>query len=114
MSFNPYMLLILLSAVIASLSQILLKKSAQRRYESVIREYLNPFVITGYALLVITTLLNILAYSRGVELKSGAVIETMGLVFVMLLSRLIFKESITTKKLVGVCLIIIGIVIFHT
>jgi len=113
MSFNPYMLLILLSVLIASISQILLKMSAQRHYASVIREYLNPYVITGYALLVLTTILNIIAYGGGVELKSGAVIETLGLVFVMGLSKVFFKESITPRKMMGVSLIILGVIVFH-
>ena len=40
---NKYMLLLVASVVVASLSQILLKKSAQKTYSSVIREYLNPY-----------------------------------------------------------------------
>ena len=113
MKFNPYMLLILLSVIIASFSQILLKKSAQHSYDSFIKEYLNPYVIIGYSLFVVTTLLNIFAYSHGVELKSGAVIESTGLIFVIALSRFVFKETISIKKLIGVVLIMVGVIIFH-
>ena len=40
--------LILLSAVMASGAQILLKKSAQKKQESILGEYLNPYVIISY------------------------------------------------------------------
>ena len=111
--FNPYALLIVLSVVIAAFSQILLKKAATVTYESRIREYLNAYVIIGYGLLLLTTLINIYAYSKGVELKSGAMIEALGFVLVMVFSRIIFHEKITRRKLLGNVLIVLGIIVFH-
>lgn len=111
--FNPYILLIVLSVVIAAISQIVLKIAAKKTYDTHLKEYLNPYVISGYGLLLLTTLINIFAYSKGVELKSGAIIESLGFVLVMLLSKVIFKEEITKKKLIGNVLIIAGIVVFH-
>ena len=84
--------------VVASLSQILLKKSASKAYTSVIREYLNPYVIAGYAMMVLSTLVTVGGYA-GLEYKNGAVIESLGFVLVMILSRLVFGEKITKKKL---------------
>ena len=77
------------------------------------REYLNPLVIGGYALLIATTLLNVLAFSGGVELKNAAVLETLGFVLVILLSRAVFGERITSRKLIGNALIVAGIAIFY-
>ena len=54
---NKYMLLLVASVIVASLSQILLKKSASKTYTSVIREYLNAYVIIGYGMMVLSTLL---------------------------------------------------------
>ena len=110
---NPYILLILLSVVIAAISQILLKKAARIGYDSRLKEDLNRNVIGGYALLLLTTLINIVAYSRGVELKSGAIIESLGFVLVMILSRVIFQEKITGRKLIGNLLIVAGIIVFY-
>lgn len=45
---NTHLLILILSVVVASFSQILLKKSAQKTYRSIIYEYLNPYVICGY------------------------------------------------------------------
>ena len=46
---NPYLAAMFLSVTVASFSQILLKKSAMKTYESPIREYLNIWVISGWA-----------------------------------------------------------------
>lgn len=107
------MLLLVLSVVVASLSQILLKKSAEKSYQSLLREYLNPWVISGYGLMVVSTLLTVGGYA-GLEYKNGAVIESLGFVLVMLLSRLFFKEKITKKKLIGNALILLGIAVFYS
>ena len=107
------MLLLVLSVVVASLSQILLKKSAEKSYQSLLREYLNTWVISGYGMMVVSTLLTVGGYA-GLEYKNGAVIESLGFVLVMLLSRLFFREKITKKKLIGNALILLGIVVFYS
>lgn len=56
---NKYMFLLVASVIVASLSQILLKKSASKAYTSVIREYLNAYVIIGYGMMVLSTLLTV-------------------------------------------------------
>lgn len=107
------MLLLVLSVAVASFSQILLKKSAGKTYESVLREYLNPLVIIGYGMMIVSTLLTVAGY-EGLEYKNGAVIESLGFVLVMILSRLFFGEKITKKKLLGNSLILLGIIIFYS
>ncbi|MBR2671090.1 MAG: EamA family transporter [Oscillospiraceae bacterium] len=110
---NSYIWFIVLSVLVASFSQILLKKSATKEYPNRIREYLNPYVITGYGMMVVSTVLTVIAYTR-VDFKNGPIIESAGYVIVLILSRMFFKEKITTKKFIGTVLIIIGIVIFYT
>lgn len=65
---NHYLLCMLLSVSVASVSQILLKKSTCKSYDSVIREYLNPWVIGGYGMLFLSMIISIYAYS-GVDYK---------------------------------------------
>ena len=36
--------------LVSSVSQVLLKKAAMRQYETPLKEYLNPWVITAYTL----------------------------------------------------------------
>ena len=107
-----YWVCIFLSVIIASFSQILLKVSARKTYPSVLREYLNPWVIVGYGMLVCSTLLTIFAY-KGIAYKNGPVVESLGFVLVMLLSFLLLHEKITKRKLIGDLLIIAGIVVFY-
>ena len=45
--------LLLLSVFISSVSQIILKKAADKTYESTLKEYMNPMVIGAYGLSLI-------------------------------------------------------------
>lgn len=112
MNFSPYLLLILCSVIMASFAQILLKKATLKTYKSWIFEYLNPYVIFGYGIMMIGMVLNVLAY-RKVDYKNGPVIESLGFLFVMILSWFFFKEKITKKKLFGNLIILLGVVIFY-
>lgn len=109
---NPYIMCMLVSVTFASVSQILLKKSASQKYDSVIKEYLNVWVISGYGLLLVSMLITLYAYT-GVDYKNGPVIESLGNVLVPLLSFLIFKENIGIRKVVGIALIMAGIFVFY-
>ena len=82
-----------IAELIASSSQILLKKSAQKHYSSVIREYLNVLVIAGYGMLVISMLLCIICYG-GLPYMGVVVMEPLGYIIVMFLGRFVFKDKI--------------------
>lgn len=107
-----YYLLYLASVTIAAFSQLLLKKSANRSHDSFLKEYLNPYVIGGYGLLVVSMLLTIGAY-RGLAYKNGPIIESLGYVLVMFLSGIFLKEKITSRKVAGTALILAGILVFY-
>ncbi len=99
------------SALIASVSQILLKKSAGRNHMTKLREYLNTLVISGYALLFCTTFINVLAL-RWVPLTLASALDASGQIFVPILSFLVLGEKISSRKLLGMAIIFIGILIF--
>ncbi len=109
---NIYFLLMIIAQVIAAFSQVLLKISAGKKYPTVIREYLNAFVIGGYVLLVVSMLIAIFCY-KGLDYMAVVIMEPISYVLVMLLSRLVFKEGITARKVAGMILIIGGIVVFN-
>ncbi len=97
---------------IASVSQILLKQSAQKTGGgSFLSQYLNKYVIIGYLLLFISMLIPFYTY-KFVPLKYGSITETTAYVFVMILSAIFLKEKITKKRLIGNLLIICGIIVF--
>ena len=109
---TKYWTVLFLAVVISAASQMLLKKGATKKYDSVIKEYLNPWVIMGYGLMVLSTLCIIFAY-RGVEYKNGSIIESLGHLLIMVLSWLFFKEKITLRKFLGNMLILGGVIIFY-
>ena len=106
-------LIMICSELIASSSQILLKKSAGIRYDSWLREYLNKWVIAGYLMLFVSMLLTIRAYAYADSYMNVPVLETMGYIFVMLLGRIFFGEKIKRNKIAGMILILTGILIFY-
>lgn len=101
------------AVIVSAFSQVLLKKSAQKKHSSVLKEYLNLNVIVGYGMMALTTVLTVLAYSTGLDYKNGPVIESLGYVLVMFLSLAFFSEKITKRKLLGNSLVILGIIIFY-
>ncbi|MDD3218201.1 MAG: EamA family transporter [Lachnospiraceae bacterium] len=112
MRIEIYYIILALGTLIASFSQVLLKKGAMKQYPSIIREYLNPHVIIGYGMMVISTMCTIIAYTK-VAYKNGPVVESTGFIYVMVLSFIFFKEKITKRKLLGNFLILVGIIVFY-
>ena len=100
------------SVLVASISQIMLKKSADRKYDRWIDEYLNFRVIFAYGLFFLSSLLTVYAY-KFVPLSLGPVLEASGYVFVSVMGYFILKEKIGKRKFLGRVVIIAGIVIFN-
>ncbi len=109
---NNYWLALFGAVAVSAASQMLLKKGAGTHYDSFIREYCNPWVISGYGLMVLSTLCVIYAY-QGVDYKNGAIIESLGYILILILSRILFREKITPKKLLGNLLILAGVAVFY-
>ena len=103
-----YITIFLISVFVSSVSQIILKKSAQKEYSNIVQEYINPRVIFSYGLFFISTLLPMYAY-KGVPLSLGTLLEASGYIYVLVLSCFFLKEKITKMKLIGSFLIILGI-----
>ncbi len=107
----PFLLLGILSVLIASLSQSLLKWESGREHTSLLREYLNPGVIGGYGLLALSMLLTMFAY-RKLPLSMTPAFESFSYIFVTIFGALFFHERVTKKKLLALGLIVAGILLF--
>lgn len=107
-----YYLLVIVSVLAAAGAQMLLKQGAKKQYDSFIRQYLNPWVIGGYAIMGCGLLLNIFCLSRGVQVKEVSIIESLSYLFVPLLSWFFFKEKITWRKAGAIAVIMTGVVVF--
>ena len=112
MKIDPHYLFLIGSVVVASCSQILLKKGAMKQYDSFIREYLNVWVIGGYMMLFGSVLLTILGL-RELDYLNAPVVESLGYVLVPCLSAFFLKEKMTVRKLVGISCIVAGMIVFY-
>ena len=108
---NRYMMMMFAATFFSAMSQILLKKSANKEHKSWIYEYLNWRVILAYFIFFSVLLVNTYAYTQ-VDMKYGAVIDAFTYVFVMILSWLILREKFTKWKLIGNLIIIAGVIIY--
>ncbi len=102
---------LVLSVLLASISQIFLKVSANKAYSSRIREYLNLHVMIGYGLLFVSTILTMIGL-RYVPLSWQPMIESLSYIFVSILGYLILKERFRLRKLLGLGVILIGVLVF--
>lgn len=106
-----FIILLVLNCIISAFSQVLLKKSSLKNYSSFIRQYLNLYVITGYGLFFLVLIVNIYLLRFIPVTISGAISESLPLVFSFVTGFIFFKEKITKWKLIGGFCIIIGIIL---
>jgi len=104
-------LIFVLGTFIASVSQLLLKRSADLKHNNIAEEYFNPYIIFAYVILLVSTVLTIYAY-KFIDLKITPMLDSTGYIFTPLLSFLFLKERITSRMALGIAAIVTGIVIF--
>ncbi len=112
MKMDYHYLFLALSVTLASISQVLLKKGALQEYGSFFKQYVNPWVIGGYALLLVSVFLTNCAL-RTLDYLNAPMAESFGFVLVLVLSALFFHEKITLRRSVGIGCIIAGMIIFY-
>ena len=106
-----FSLIFIVSVLVSSVSQVMLKTSANKKYSDRIKEYLNPTVIIADGLFFLSTLITVFAY-KVVPLSLGPVLESAGYIFVAVLGVVVLKERMSRKKLIGMVLILGGIALF--
>ena len=111
MNDSLFYILMPVSAFITAASQILLKKSADRQHKHILFEYLNPYVMISYMCYVGVLALNVFIYTK-IDYRFGVVINSLSMVFIMILSKVILKEALTRKRIAGNILIVAGIICF--
>ncbi len=106
-----YTSIYLFGVVISAVAQVLLKKSADIKKESIIKEYLNWKTITSYSVFFIATLCSVFSY-KYLPLSFGPILGTLEYLFVAVLSYFFLKEKIKKKKLAGLLIIVLGVFIY--
>ncbi len=105
-----YICIFLFSVFISAISQIILKTSANQKHENWIKDYLNVKVIVAYSIFFISSFITIFAYKE-VPFSIGPMLEATGYIWVAVLGYIFLKERISIKKIIGLVLIVVGIII---
>lgn len=108
---SPYILVFVISVLVSSVSQVLLKKSAEKEYPSLLSQYLNPSVIIAYSLFLLSTFVTVYAF-RYVPLSMGPILESLAYVFVGVLGVFVLKEHFSARGVAGMIFIVAGVVVF--
>ena len=107
-----FYVIVIIGVLISAFAQILLKRSSSRTHSRFLQEYLNLYVIGGYALIFGALLLDLYAMRYGIKAKEVSTLESLSYFFVPVLSILILKEHISVRKWIGIGIIISGIILF--
>ena len=99
------------ASVLAAFSQILMKVSANRKHKNMVREYVNPYLATAYALAVISLFMTNVALTS-LDLKFSPVFQAVKYICIWVLGMLLFREHISKRRMLGITVIILGIIVF--
>lgn len=106
-----YIMVYIFSILISSISQVMLKKATFKEYDSKLKEYLNPLVMGAYFMFFVATLITIVAL-KYVPLSLAPILESLSYIFICILGCIFLEEKIDKKKLKGMSIIILGILVF--
>ncbi len=104
-------LLLFVAVFISSISQIILKKSANKDYNSFIRSYLNLRVICAYGIILAAVGIDLFAF-KYVPVSFVPVIESSSYFFILILSRIFLHEKLTLKQIIGISIIMLGVLLY--
>ena len=107
-----YGLIAIVVVFVAACAQMLLKQGARKEYSPWWRQYVNGWVISGYAIMFAAMIANIWCMSKGLQLKELSIIEAMSYFLVPALRWLFFREAINRRKALAIGIIIIGVIVF--
>ncbi|MDI9519088.1 MAG: EamA family transporter [Erysipelotrichaceae bacterium] len=110
---NKFVLFATVNVFISSLSQILLKSSANEKKENFIKNFLNFKVILAYTIFFGVMFVNSLVVFKHIELSQISIVEALGYIFVPILSYFILKEKLNKTKIYGIFIIVIGVVLYN-
>ncbi len=102
------MLLVFVGGIIGSFGAVFLKLGADKLTKS-IWSFLDIRLATGVAMYLGSTVFYVLGIKGG-QLSVLYPMVSLGYIWTLLWSRLFFKEAFSKQKLVGLCLILVGVV----
>jgi drug/metabolite transporter (DMT)-like permease len=99
--------------LLVSTAQLCLKVgSARKSHASMFHSMFDPYTLCGYGIFLLGTVAGVYAM-QFLELKAVSTAGSISYPCVVLLSRFVLKEKLTSGKLAGCALIVVGIVVFE-
>jgi len=95
---------------IACFSQLLLKIEATKEHPTFLSQYLNLRVILAYFMLLISTMISLVTF-RVIPLGFAPIAEAVAQILTVIISVVFLKEKVTKRKLLGLAVIVVGIVV---
>jgi multidrug transporter EmrE-like cation transporter len=108
---TSFIAIFFIGTFVSSISQTMLKTAADIEHKNTMAEYLNPKVIFAYLLFLGATICSVYSY-KAIPLSWGPILETSGYLFISVLSIFALKEKIGKRKVCGLAIIIVGIVVY--
>ena len=108
---EKYIIVWIVSVLISSIAQVMLKAEANREHESRLKEYLNPMVIGAYAIFFFSTFLTMYAL-KYVPLTYSPIVEPLSYIFVPVIGVLLLHEKLSKRRILGMLIMIAGIAVF--
>jgi multidrug transporter EmrE-like cation transporter len=106
------MLLVLLASFIGSFGAVFLKSGASRLHRQLKTLILNWRLAAGVMFYGVSSFFFVLGVRRG-ELTVLYPMVSLGYIWTLIWSRLFFGESLTRRKVLGICLVLTGIVVLN-
>lgn len=115
-------ILILVSVLIGSIGQVLLKIGANKLesfslsyktlYKNLLSVAIVPEILIGLIFFIISFLLWIKVLTKN-ELSYAYPMVSIGYIIVTILSKIILKENLNLNKILGIIVIIIGVILIN-
>lgn len=105
-----YILILIINCFASAISQILLKKAAQKNYDSFINQYLNIYVVFGHSIFFIVVVVNIYLLKVLPLIILNPIGEALPIILSFISGKVFFAEKFTLKKILGMIFVLLGIV----
>lgn len=105
-----YILILVINCFASAISQVLLKKAAQKNYDLFIKQYLNTYVVFGYLIFFIVVIVNIFLLKVLPLVILNPIGEALPIILSFISGKIFFAEKFTLKKILGMIFILFGIV----
>ncbi len=107
---NPHAVALGVGILLTSLSHLVLKSGTANK-PTWLASFLNGRTVAAYGLFTVGTLACVYAMQQ-IPLKTATAWSSANYVLVVTFSRLIFKEKVDRRRLLGCGLIIAGVIVF--